>query len=201
MQRRQEYDSFKWNRDMQIEVPRKRFTVDEFHRMGDTGVLTEGDRLELIEGEIVKMTPIGNRHLGCVNAAVTKLAIALAGRAVISGQNPLQLSDQSEPQPDIVVLKPRQDFYRSRRPEASDSLLVIEVADTSIKYDRDLKLRLYARAGVPEVWIEDLKDNVLLVYRDVSEDEYKTQLSLPRSATVSPQAFPDVVLQVEEMLG
>ena len=169
--------------------------------MGEIGILTDSDRVELIEGEVVKMTPIGNRHLGCVNAAVTKLAIALAGRAVVSGQNPLQLSNLSEPQPDIVVLKPRKDFYRSKRPETGDAFLVIEVADTSIKYDRDVKLGLYARAGVREVWIENLADNVLLVYRDVTEAGYKTQLSLPRSATVSPQAFPDVILQVEELLG
>jgi Uma2 family endonuclease len=186
---------------MQIEVQRKRFTVDEYHRMGEIGVLSDDDFVELIEGEIVMMPPIGNRHLGCVNAASTLLTIALAGRAVVSGQNPLQLSGLSEPQPDIVILKPRKDFYRSKRPEATDSLLVIEVAETSIKYDRDVKLGLYARAGVPEVWIENLEDNLLLVYRNVSEAGYKTQLSLPRSATVSPQTFPDVTFQVEELLG
>ena len=99
---------------MQIEVQRKRFTVDEFHRMGDIGILKEDDRVELIEGEIVRMTPIGNRHLGCVNAAVTMLTIALSGRAVISGQNPLQLSNVSEPQPDIVVMKTCSDDLAQR---------------------------------------------------------------------------------------
>jgi Uma2 family endonuclease len=157
--------------------------------------------VELIDGEIVKMTPIGNRHLGCVNAATSKLTIALAGRAVVSVQNPLQLSNLSEPQPDIVVLTPRKDFYRTKRPETGDALLVIEVADTSIKYDRDVKLSLYARAGVHEVWIENLEENVLSVYRDVTDAGYETQLSLPRSASVSPQAFPDVIFQVEELLG
>ena len=186
---------------MQLEVQRKRFTVDEYHRMGEIGILSKDDRVELIEGEIVKMMPIGNRHLGCVNAAATKFTIALAGRAVISVQNPLQLSDLSEPQPDIVVLKPRKDFYRSKRPQMTDSLLAIEVADTSIEYDREVKLGLYAQAGVPEVWIENLEENVLLVYRDVTPKGYKTQLSFPRSAAVSPQAFPDVTFQVKELLG
>jgi len=186
---------------MQFEVRRKRFTVDEYHRMGEIGVLTEDDRVELIEGEVVKMTPIGNRHLGCVNAATAMLTIAVAGRAVVSVQNPVQLSNLSESQPDLVILKPRLDFYRSRRPEAGDALLVIEVADTSIKYDRDVKLDLYAQAGIPEVWIENLEDNVLLMYRDVADDGYKTQSSLPRSATVSPQFFPDVIFKVEDLLG
>lgn len=185
---------------MQIEVQRKRFTVDEYHRMGDAGILTGDDRVELIDGEIVKMSPIGNRHLGCVNAAAAKLTIALGQRAVVSVQNPLQLSDLSEPQPDIVVLKPRNDFYRSKRPETADALLVIEVADASITYDRDVKLRLYAEAGVLEVWIENLEEDVLLVFQDLTDAGYKTQRSLPRSATVSPGAFPDVILQVEDLL-
>jgi len=185
---------------MQIEVQRKRFTVDEYHRMGDAGILTSEDRVELINGEIVTMSPIGNRHLGCVNAASEKLTIALGQRAVVSVQNPLQLSDLTEPQPDIVVLKRRKDFYRFKRPETADALLVIEVADTSIKYDRDVKLRLYAQAGVLEVWIENLEEDVLLVFRDITDAGYRTHLSLPRSATVSPMAFPDVILQVEELL-
>ena len=186
---------------MQIEVQRKLFTVEEYHRMGETGILGPEDRVELIEGEIVKMSPIGLRHVGCVNAATTLLSVALVDRAVVSVQNPLQLSSMSEPQPDIIVMKPRADFYRSRRQEATDSLLVIEVSDTSLQYDRKVKVPLYARAEVPEVWIENLEENVLLVYAELVSGDYKTRRTLPRSANVSPQAFPDGVFSVEQLLG
>ena len=186
---------------MPIEVQRKLFTVDEYHRMGETGILGPEDRVELIEGEIVKMSPIGIRHVGCVNAATRLLTIALGDRAVVSIQNPLQLSRITEPQPDIIVMKPRADFYRSRRQEAADSLLVIEVSDTSLQYDRKIKVPLYARAEVPEVWIENLEENVLLVFTDLVNGAYQTQRTLPRSLTASPQAFPDVVLSVEQLLG
>jgi Uma2 family endonuclease len=195
-----EYDSYRRKHEMRIEVPRKLFTVEEYHRIGEAGILAH-DRVELIEGEIVKLSPIGNRHVGCVNATATLLTIDLGDRAVVSVQNPIQLSELSEPQPDIVVMKPLKDFYRFKRQEAADAFLVIEVADTSLTYDRDVKLRLYAGAGVPEVWIENLEENVLLVYRDFVENVYTTQLALPRSATISPQAFPDVIFQVEQLLG
>jgi len=186
---------------MQIEVHRKQFTVEEYHRMGETGILGPEDRVELIEGEIIKMSPIGVRHVGCVNAATNVLTIALGDRAVVSVQNPLQLSSISEPQPDIIVMKPRADFYRSRRQEARDSVLVIEVSDTSLKYDRDVKLPLYAQAQVPEVWIENLEENLLLVYTELVNGVYNPQRTLPRTANVSPQAFPDVVISVEQLLG
>jgi Uma2 family endonuclease len=144
-----EYDAGQMNETMRTETSRKRFTVDDYYRMADAGILAPGERVELIDGEIIQMSPIGTRHLGCVNATNAVFFDAFKGRAVISGQNPVRLSDFTEPQPDVVLLKPRKDFYRGKHPEAADALLVVEVSDTTLAYDRDLKLSYYAAAGVP----------------------------------------------------
>lgn len=186
---------------MQMETTKKRFTVDDYYRMADAGILTASDRVELINGEIIQMSPIGNRHLGCVNAATEIFIAAFKGRAVVSGQNPVLLSDFTEPQPDIVLLKPRKDFYRGKHPEAADALLVVEVADTMLDYEREVKLAYYAAAGVPEVWIEDLNGEQILVYRDPSDRVYGIHFILKRSESISVQAFPDSVFAVADFLG
>jgi len=136
-----------------------------------------------------------------VNATNAVFFDAFKGRAVISGQNPVQLSDFTEPQPDIVLLKPRKDFYRGKHPEAADALLVVEVSDTTLAYDRDVKLPYYAAAGVPEVWIEDLNANRILVYRIPLDGAYQVRLTLSRSESISVQAFPDITFAVSEFLG
>jgi len=127
--------------------------------------------------------------------------MAFDQRAVVSVQNPLRLGKYTEPQPDIVLLKWRKDCYRGKRPEAEDALLVVEVADTTLSYDRNVKLPRYAASGIPEVWIENLEDNVLLVYRNPAGSAYQTCLTLHRDDTVSVSAFPDVSFEVEELLG
>ncbi len=186
---------------MQIEAAKKLFTVDEYYRMADAGILTPDDRVELIDGEIIEMCPIGNRHLGCVNAGNRLFGRAFEGRAVISVQNPLRLSNYTEPQPDVVVLKYREDCYRFKRPMAEDALLVVEVADTTLSYDRNVKLLRYAKSGVPEVWIENLEDDLLLVFRDPAGGAYQTCLILRPGDSLSVAAFPDVVFKVEDFLG
>lgn len=186
---------------MQIEAAKKLFTVDEYYRMAEVGILTQDDRVELIDGEIIKMCPISNRHLGCVNGASELFTVAFQGRAVVSVQNPLRLSNYTEPQPDIVVLKPRKDSYRSKRPEAEDVLLVVEVSDTTFSYDRKVKLPRYAISGVPEVWIENLENDLLLVFRDPAGDTYQTCITLHRGDSISMAVFPDVVFKVEDFLG
>lgn len=186
---------------MGVEVTRKLFTVDEYYKMGEAGILTEDDRVELIDGEIIEMSPIGHRHLGCVNRANKLFVECFGDRAVVSPQNPILLSVWTEPQPDLVVLKPRNDFYGSKKPEPADALLVVEIADTSLSHDRDVKLPRYAAAGVPEVWIEDLKNEKLLVYRDPTEKGYLTALALQGGDSVSPLSFPEVMFSVEDLLG
>ena len=186
---------------VQTEVKKRLFTADEYHRMGETGIFHPEERTELIDGEIVLMTPIGYRHALCVSRVNTLLIQALGNRMVLGPQNPLRLSDWTEPQPDIVVYKPRSDFYAKKRQRPSDVLLLIEVADTSLRHDQKTKLARYAKAGIPEVWIEDLQHNLLYVYRIPSARSYSTVLTLSPENTVSPAAFPDISFSVDELLG
>lgn len=132
---------------MTVQVQRRRFTVDQYHQMAEAGVLTEADRVELIAGELLEMSPIGRRHAACVNR-LTRLFTSLLGEsAIISVQNPIALSVHSEPQPDMALLRPRADFYASGHPGPEDVWLVVEVAETSPEYDRQIKMPEYASAG------------------------------------------------------
>jgi len=140
---------------MLVQPTRRLFTAEEYHRMGEAGILHDDDRVELIEGEIVEMAPIGSRHFHAVTTLTHALVKAVGERALVSIQGPLRLSERTEPQPDVVLLRRRAD-YRARGPHAEDALLVVEVADTTLGYDRGTKLRLYARAAIPEAWIVDM---------------------------------------------
>ena len=186
---------------MHVEVTKKLFTVDEYYQMAEAGILGPQDRVELIDGEIIQMSPIGHRHAGCVNRATYLWVTSLAGRAVVSIQNPIQLNNYTEPEPDVLVLKPRSDYYASRKVRAEDALLVLEVADTTLRYDRDIKVPRYAAAGIPEAWIENLSADELLVYRNPAGDGYVASITLHRGDSISPVAFPDLVFKVEELLG
>lgn len=132
------------------------FNRRDYHRMAEAGILGEDDRVELIEGEIIDMTPMGSRHAGAVARVQTALQEATGRRAVVWVQNPVALAAASEPQPDLALLQPRHDFYAGSLPRPEDVLLLIEVSDRSLAYDRDVKLPLYARHGIPEVWLIDL---------------------------------------------
>ena len=186
---------------MQIDIERKLFTRDDFSKMYESGSLDEDDRVELIDGEVIQMTNPGRRHVECSLRATSVLTERLGRRAIVSVQNPLVLDDYNEPKPDVVVLAPREDFYASADVSFENALLVIEISDSTLAKDRKRKLPIYARCGVKEFWIEDLKHNVLLVFRDSSGNDYQTRLTLQRGETVTPLAFPDVNLQVKELLG
>jgi Uma2 family endonuclease len=186
---------------MATEAIKRFFTVDEYYRMADAGIIKYGDRLELIDGEIIEMSPIGVRHAGCVNWASQAFSAAFGRAAVVSVQNPLRLSNDTEPEPDIVVLKPREDAYRGKRSMAEDALLVVEVSDTTLAYDRDVKLPRYAAAGVREVWIEDLENDVLLVNLNPAGNSYRRSLVLKRNDSVAPEAFPGAIFRVSDLLG
>ena len=182
-------------------VTRRKFDVAEYHRLAEAGILHEDDRVELIEGEIVEMVPIGSDHSGTVNALNHALMSAAGRRATLSVQGPLHLSDYSEPQPDFMLLKPRPDFYRERHPRPEDVLLLIEVSQTSLRYDRAVKLPLYARHGIPEVWIVDLPDRVVEVHRDPSPDGYASTRRYAPGETLEPQALPGVKVSAADILG
>jgi len=176
---------------------RHRITVHDYHRMGEIGVFPPDARVELIEGEIIDMAPIGNDHQSIVDQLNRALVLAVGRNAIVRTQGSIRLSQWSEPEPDVVLLKPRPDFYRGAEfAFGTDSLLVIEVSDTTLKYDRDIKVPLYARHGVPEVWVVDVNGNVLLVYGDLRDGKYERHVVLERPATVPLTHLPGVTLDV-----
>jgi Uma2 family endonuclease len=183
------------------EISKKLFTVDEYYKMAEAGILTEDERVELIEGEIIQMSPIGYRHATCVTRTTTFFIRAFEWKAVVTSQNPLLLTEWTAPQPDITVLRPPFESYDTRLPKAPDVLMVVEVSDSSLRYDRDIKVPLFAAAGCPEVWIEDLQNDLIFVYRDPSGKAYKTTRTFHRGDTLSPIAFPDKTFAVDDLLG
>jgi len=183
--------------------PLKRlFTRDEYYALADAGILKPEDRVELIEGEIYRMTPIGNRHAKCVNRLVDGFAPLIAARrAALSPQNPVALTDLSEPEPDIVLLRRDEGLYAEGHPAPKDVLLLIEVADSSAGFDRGTKVPLYALCGIPEVWLVDLTRHVLEVYREPAHDGYRSVQRLHRGDRIAPLAFPDFAIAVESILA
>lgn len=186
---------------MTPQAAKRLFSVDEFHRMGEAGILGEDDRLELIDGEIIAMTPIGPGHAGCVNRLTALLAGRVGSRAVLAVQNPVFLGEHAEPQPDVVLLKPRPDFYSHSHPAAQDVLLVIEVADSSADYDRTVKVPHYARAGIPEVWIVDLPQRVVEVYRKPEDGEYREHLAVGSGADLRLPGLPGAQIAADDVLA
>ncbi len=186
---------------MSVQIERRYFNVDEYYRMGEAGIFTEDDRVELIEGEIIKMSPIGIRHASCVNRLNTYLHRYTGQKVIIQIQNPVRLSDFSEPEPDVAVLRARDDFYAAAHPTPADVLLLMEVADTSVDYDRNIKLPMYARAGVPEVWLIDLSRDVIELYAQPAGGLYGFSREAGRGESLSSQNIPDLTLDVNVVLG
>jgi len=175
-------------------------TVDEYHRMGEAGILTEDDRVELIEGELVAMAPVGSEHIAATNALTRLLVLAVGDRGIVSVGNPVRLSRHSEPQPDFAVLKPRDD-YRTSLPRPEDTMLAVEVANTSLGYDRNVKLALYARSFIPEVWIVNLAAEEVEVYRTPVADSYTSVAPAGRSDTLTIKAIPGTLIPVDEIFA
>ena len=175
---------------------RHRFTVAEYYAMARIGILSENDRVELLDGDIIHMPPIGGWHAASVNAFTNLLPPLLRGRAVVTVQNPARLNDSSEPQPDVMLLKWREGYYGGGHPKPSDVLLLIEVSDTTVDYDRNAKLSAYARAGIPEVWIVSRQDRRIEAYTNPSGGAYSNVIHAGPTETIAPQAFPDVTLEV-----
>lgn len=182
-------------------IQRKLFTTEEYHQMLQAGILSEDDRVELIEGEIWEMSPIGSRHAGSVNRLNRALGKAFGDRVVVSVQNPVHLDGYSEPQPDLAILRYREDFYTEVHPTPEDTLILIEVADSSVQFDRNVKIRLYAKKGVPEVWLFVLPESRIEVYRDPSPEGYQQVAIVRPGDRLSPLAFPDLVIEVDAILG
>jgi Uma2 family endonuclease len=186
---------------MSVQFQKHCFTVGDYHRMAEVGLLSEDSRVELIEGEIIEMSPIGSTHSGTVNRSSAFLNRTLSGAVIVSVQNPVRLDDFSEPQPDLALLKPRKDFYADSHPTAEDVLVVIEVADTSVEYDRSLKLPLYARAGIPEAWLLVLPKEVIEVHSQPKNGKYQKVRRLKRGKSLTSPTIPGLTCRVEDLLG
>ena len=179
---------------------RRRFTVAEYYAMADVGILEENDRIELLDGYLIVMPPIGVWHASIVDRFTNSLPPQLQGRAIVSVQNPTRLNDNSEPQSDIMLLRWRDDFYSGGHPGPADVLLLIEVADTSVDYDRSVKLSAYARTGIPEVWIATRQDSRIEAYTEPIEGEYSNVRYAGHGDSIAPQAFPEVILEVDSLI-
>jgi len=180
---------------MAVPIQKQRVTIEEFKQFGETE-----ERLELLYGEIVEMSPIGPRHIACL-VHLIKAFGGLMPRVLLSPQNPLEIPGlESLPHPDLVLLKPRGDLAQSA-PAAKDAFLVIEVADSSFAMDRDTKIPMYAKANIPESWLVDLKSDTVWVYRQPSPMGYRDMRPYRRGESIAPEAFPETAFAIDEILG
>lgn len=186
-----------------IAARRRPFTVGEYYRMAEADILTEEDRVELIAGQIVAMSPIGSRQAACVKRLNLLMGKMVGDSMLIGVQDPIALDAYSEPEPDLVLLRSRADFYAEAHPSAADVLLAVEVADTSIDYDREVKLPLYAHAGLPEVWLIDLQESRIEVFARPQGGAYqqRVEITADATATVTSPTIPQLTLAAADLLG
>jgi Uma2 family endonuclease len=181
-------------------IQRRRFTVDDYHRMGDAGILLEDDRVELIYGEIIAMSPIGNPHNAAVDRANRAFVRTAGENAIVRVQGSVRLNNYNEPQPDIVLLKPRDDFYAVDGANPGDIILIVEMADSSLRYDRKLKARLYAEMGVAEYWVSDLNAGCVYCYPHRHEKSYRLVRQFRKDESIAPELLPDCRIPVQSLL-
>lgn len=186
---------------MVVQILRKKFTVAQYHRMIESGILTDRDQVELLKGEIIEMSPVGWRHAACVDRLTELFVLQLASRAIVRSQNPVRLSDDSEPQPDLALLRRREDFYQTGHPGPEDLFLVVEVSDTTIDFDREVKIPTYAEEGIAEVWLVDLNAQCIEVFQQPAGNGYQQTQQFRNNQTLSIAAFPEIQFSVGQILG
>jgi Uma2 family endonuclease len=186
---------------MAVDLKRYRFTRDDYHRMAQTGILKPDARVELIDGEIIEMNPIGGPHMAAVDRLNNFFVPRVLGAAIVRIQGSVALSDNGEPEPDVALLRYRDDFYATAPATEAAVLLIVEVADSSEYYDRTTKAPLYARYGVPELWIVDLNHDRVTRHLDPTMSGYRTTQVFRRGESLSPLAFPDLAIAVNDILG
>lgn len=185
---------------MRMTPTRKRFTVAEYYRMAESGIIRPDERTELIRGEVIHMPPIGPGHAESTRRVPNCFARHLGSLVEISVQNPVRLPDESEPQPDVALLHPRPAGYGSAHPRPADIYLVVEVSDSTLNYDRRTKLPLYAAAGIAEAWLMDLRADQIEVHRDPTPAGYRTVTYVQRGGALTLLSFPDVAIPCSELL-
>ena len=186
---------------MAVQLTKRLFTVHDYHRMADAGILSEDDRVELIEGEILAMTPIGPPHGAAVDRATRAMVTITGDSAIVRVQGSVGLNEYNEPQPDIVLLRPREDFYATRLPGPSDILLIVEIAQSSLEYDRTIKARIYAETGIREYWVADLNHDCLFAFADLRTGAYRAVRELQRGESIAPELLPDARIQIDALLA
>ena len=182
-------------------ITKRRFSVKEYYLMADAGILSPRDRVELIDGEIVQMAPIGSYHAACVDTLSNLFREMLGRRVIVRVQNPVRLGERSEPEPDIALLRPRADAYRDAHPGPDDVMLIVEVSHSTVEYDRDVKTPLYAEAGIPELWLVNLDEDYIDGLSDPNGAGYRTVRRYVRGERIAPALLPDAALDVSEILG
>jgi Uma2 family endonuclease len=186
---------------MSVQIARRHFNIAEYYKMAAAGVFSEDDRVELIEGEIVEMNPIGSRHAACVGRLTKLLGRMADDNAIVWVQNPVQVSDYSEPLPDVALLRRRDDFYAQANPQPPDVFLIIEVADSSVEYDRGIKIPLYAQAGIPEVWLVNLPKETVEIYSQLLEGEYREIRLIKRGESLTAKSISNLTIDAGAILG
>jgi Uma2 family endonuclease len=181
-------------------IKRKLFTVHDYHRMGDAGILRAEDRVELIYGEIVAMSPIGNPHNAAVDRATRAFVHATGDNAIVRVQGSVRLNLYNEPEPDVVLLKPQEDFYAKSGAGPADVLLIVEMADSSLKYDRKVKARLYADMGIAEYWVADLNARCIFAYSDRQSKSYRLIQQFRPGDIIAPELLPECKIPVDSLL-
>ncbi len=184
---------------MSVSSPTRRFTVQEYHQLGAVGMLHEDDRIELLNGELVIMAPVGIRHIKTVRRLIRVLSQAFADHCLVDAQNPVWIDGHSEPQPDILLLRPEAD-EREHSPQPEDVLLLVEVAESSLHYDRNDKLEAYARSGIAEYWIVNLVRNEVIIHRDPAGAEYRSVTTARAGERIAPLAFPETMVEVSDII-
>ncbi len=174
------------------DLPLLEWTVGRYHRLTEEGILEEDDKIELLNGQLIKMSPVGILHAACVKKLRKLLGKILPDEIVIGIQDPVILNDLSEPEPDISILRPKDDFYADDKPQSEDIFFLIEVADTSLEKDREVKLPLYARAGVPEVWIVNLAEKTVEQYQQPDKEGYRSVGVFRKGQSLSNDLIPDI---------
>jgi len=186
---------------MSTALSRVRFTVDDYHRMAEVGILNPGQRVELLDGEIVEMTPIGAKHAYCVAELCGLLRDQLGDAYLVFPQNPIQINEHTEPEPDLAIINRSSIRSRDQLPSARDVRLLIEVAESSLEKDTQIKLPLYAKAGVVEVWIADLTSRTLHVYRRPADGKYAEHQTITGDQSITPVNFPDLAVAIPQVFG
>lgn len=181
-------------------VSKRLLSVDDYYRMAEVGLLAPDERVELIEGEIIVMAPIGSTHAGVVDELCRILGRAVGDRAILGVQRPVRLDRRNETQPDLVLLKPRPDFYKKGHPTAGDVLLIVEVAELSLRYDREIKIPLYARFDIPEAWLFDMGQRVLHVFRSPISGTYAEIVTVPKPGVLTISSLAPLAVDLSTIL-